>query len=72
MSYPTHDTDWATSAKGNHWRRLDGVVLVVGEKKTGGFWARVGDAFLADTFKSKHEAKVAAVMAVPDNSEWRY
>ena len=24
MSYPTHDTDWAESAKGNHWRRENG------------------------------------------------
>jgi hypothetical protein len=30
MNYSTQDTSWAISAKGHHWRRLDGKVLAVG------------------------------------------
>jgi hypothetical protein len=31
MSYSTNDTDWDMSSTGRWWRRLDGVVLVVGK-----------------------------------------
>lgn len=35
--FSNQDTDWAISAKGNNWRRINGVVIVVGGKKTGAF-----------------------------------
>ena len=31
MSYSSNDTDWDISSTGRWWRRLDGVVLVVGK-----------------------------------------
>ena len=60
MNYPTHDTDWATSAKGNTWRRINGVTLIVGKRKDGGWWARCGNDFLKGSFSSKQEAMCAA------------
>ena len=41
-----HDTDWDLSAKGNLWRRQDGIPLIVGMSKYGRIWARVGDDFI--------------------------
>jgi hypothetical protein len=58
--YSTHDTDWATSSKGNLWRRINGVVLVVGRNKYGDYWARVGDDFVKGKFPTEMAAKVAA------------
>lgn len=60
MSYPTHDTDWATSSKGNLWKRTNGVVCVVGQRKDGGYWARRGDNFVSGSFSTLSEAKRAA------------
>jgi hypothetical protein len=61
VSYPTHDTQWAESNKGNLWRRRDGEVLVVGKSKTTGkFWARNGDGFIPGSFESLRAAKHAA------------
>ena len=57
--FPTHDTDWAISSKGNHWKRKDGIALVAGERKDGRFWARRGDGFLPGSFASLEEAKSA-------------
>ena len=59
MTYPTHDTDWATSAKGNCWRRKNGVVLVAGKRKDGSNWARLGEDYLPNAFASLKEAKLA-------------
>ena len=59
MNYPTHDTEWATSTKGNTWRRINGVALIVGQKKDGSWWARRGDDFLTGNFPSKEAAKFA-------------
>lgn len=59
MTYPTHDTDWAISSKGNLWRRKDGVALVTGERKDGRYWARKGDEFLPSPFDSLEDAKRA-------------
>lgn len=56
MSYPTQDTDWAVSAKGNYWRRLDGVLLVVGTKDGENYWMRVGDDFLSGMASTLDEA----------------
>ena len=60
MSYPTHDTDWAESAKGNEWRRLNEKVLVVGQKKTGAYWAMFNGNFIEGEFESESNAKKAA------------
>ena len=67
MTYPTHDTNWATSAKGNDWRRLKGKVLVVGKKKTGGYWSRVDGTFLPGEFKTQRAAMNAATDAAMPN-----
>jgi hypothetical protein len=61
MEYPTHDTSWAISAKGNHWRRLDGKVLVGGEyKDSDNYWAMRDGEFLKDKFQTLQLAKQAA------------
>lgn len=60
MNYPTRDTEWATSAKGNIWKRTNGVALVVGKKKDGRWWARRGEDFIKGSFSTKQEAKNAA------------
>jgi hypothetical protein len=59
MTYPTRDTDWATSTKGNSWRRKDGIALIAGKRKDGGYWARRGDDFLPGSFATLEEAKSA-------------
>lgn len=56
---PQHDTDWALSAKGNWWRRIDGVAMIVGKTKDGRIWARVGDNFLNGQHDSLSEAQAA-------------
>lgn len=59
--YPTHDTDWKTSSKGNHWRRIDGIVLVVGQFKTNDdYWAMRDGKFLSGRFHSIGRAQYAA------------
>jgi hypothetical protein len=65
MNYPTHDTEWARSAKGNLWRRANGVLLVVGKRKSdSSFWARVGEDFLKGSFPTEALAKRAAESGV--------
>lgn len=60
MNHPTRDTEWATSAKGNIWKRTNGIALIVGQRKDGRWWARRGDDFIKGSFPSKQEAKFAA------------
>lgn len=60
MNYPTHDTEWATSSKGNTWKRINAIGLVVGKRKDGKWWARRGDDFVKGSFNSKIEAMNAA------------
>ena len=60
MNYPTHDTEWATSAKGNTWKRINGIGLVVGKRKDGRWWARRGNEFIKGSFTSKIQAMNAA------------
>ena len=60
MTYPTHDTEWATSSKGNTWKRINGIGLVVGKRKDGRWWARRGDEFIKGSFTSKIQAMNAA------------
>jgi len=52
--YPDHDTEWATSAKGNEWRGIDGKVLVVGYSRTAGkYWAMCDGDFAEGTFSTR-------------------
>lgn len=60
MNYPTRDTEWATSAKGNTWKRTSGIALIVGKRKDGRWWARRGDDFIKGSFSTKQEAMNAA------------
>ena len=61
MTYPTHDTNWALSAKGNHWRRLNGKLLVVGYNESHGrYWARADQRFAEGCLETLGEAKAAA------------
>lgn len=53
------DTDWDLSAKGNWWRRENGIPLIVGMSKYGRVWARVGDDFLDGQYDSVEEAQAA-------------
>ena len=64
MKYPTHDTEWATSAKGNTWKRDNGITLIVGKRKDGRWWARRGDEFVKGSFESKIQAKNAAELGL--------
>ncbi len=63
MNYPSHNTEWSTSAKGNLWKRIDGVALIVGKSKHGKWWARRGDEFVPGSFATKKEAMAAAELA---------
>ena len=58
--YPKHDTTWATSAKGNEWRRISEKVLVVGRKKSGTYWAMFNGDFIDGEFDSESSAKKVA------------
>jgi hypothetical protein len=61
MIYSNEDTQWAKSYKGNLWRRINGVVLVVGKHKTANtYWVRRGSDFLPGRFSSEVAAKYAA------------
>ena len=61
MTYPTPDTDWALSAKGNWWRRCRGLLLSAGTRKSDGrYWARRGNEFLKGSFNALSAAKYAA------------
>lgn len=61
MNYPTHDTEWATSSKGNTWKRKNGKALIVGlNENTNKYWARHGDDFVKGSFNTKREAMIAA------------
>ena len=56
-----NDSDWAVSAKGNYWRVLNGIHLVVGKSKSyESYWARVGEEFIDDYFLSLEAAQQAA------------
>ena len=61
MKYPTHDTNWAVSAKGNYWRRFNKIVLVVGQFKDNNYyWAMRDGEFLKGRFESIEDAQFAA------------
>jgi hypothetical protein len=61
MTQSNENTLWAKSYKGNLWRRINGVVLVVGKHKTANtYWARRGESFLPGRFPTESAAKSAA------------
>lgn len=61
MSYPTHDTEWEESQAGNQWRRLNGIVLIIGKRKhERHFWASVDLKYLDNVFDTMAQAKTAA------------
>ena len=61
MSYSTLDTDWNKSYRGNWWRRVNGVLLVVGKHKNSDtYWVRRGESFLPGRFPTEIAAKYAA------------
>ena len=71
--YPTHDTDWAKSSKGNFWRRFNGKVMVVGTKDGDYYWAMIDGDFLKEQYLSPEDAQAAAdveVGAKEDDSWW--
>jgi hypothetical protein len=73
--YPDHDTDWATSAKGNEWRRIEGKVLVIGYRRaTGKYWAMCDGDFAEGSFSTEEQAKEAAERMFRENSRnpWGY
>jgi hypothetical protein len=59
MNYPTHDTDWAISTKGNYWRRKDGIALITGKGEDGRYWARRDKDYLPGSYANLEEAKSA-------------
>ena len=61
MTYPTHDTDWDMSAKGNYWRRVGGKILVVGLNKLAArYWVMVDRQFAKGSYTRVREAQKAA------------
>ena len=68
MKYPKYDTNWAISAKGNCWRRLNKKVLVVGQFKDNDFyWAMRDQEFLKGRFDSIEDAQYAAEHGIEGN-----
>ena len=60
MIYSNRDTDWGTSTKGNDWRRMSGLVLVVGRAKEGTHhWAMIDGEFLDGYFATAADAMAA-------------
>lgn len=58
------DTEWKLSAKGNHWRRVSGKLLVVGKRKSDGrYWAMHGGTFLSGSYEYLSDAKRAVEKA---------
>ncbi len=71
MTYPSYDTQWALSQKGNRWRRKNGVVLVVGEHKDGRFWALRGGVFMQGSYGTISEAQRGAESnTAGENIQW--
>jgi hypothetical protein len=61
MTFSTNNTNWANSSKSNHWRRIDGVGIVIGQFKTNDdYWAMHDGKFLSGRFHSISHAQYAA------------
>ena len=67
--YSDDDTDWALSARGNYWKRLNGKVLVVGEKNNGEYWAMYDGDFVKGSFSTELKAKSALEEGLDDKFE---
>jgi len=60
MIYTNRDTEWASSSRGNDWRRISGLVLVVGRAKGGThYWAMIDGEFLDGYFATAADAMAA-------------
>ena len=60
MIYSNRDTEWASSSQGNDWRRISGLVLVVGRAKGGThFWAMIDGEFIDGYFDTSADAMEA-------------
>ncbi len=60
MIYAMHETQWGASSKGNTWRRLSGLVLVVGRAKSGShYWAMIDGEFIDGFFDTLDDAMEA-------------
>jgi hypothetical protein len=58
--YSTHDTEWASSSRGNEWRRISGLVLVTGRARSGThFWGMIDGDFIDGFFEDEAAAKEA-------------
>jgi len=58
--YSSNNSGWALSKKGNYWRRVNGILLVVGQRKDGAYWAMRGGNFLNGSYSSLALAKHGA------------
>ena len=73
MSHTSDNTRWTISAKGNHWRRQNGVVLVVGQFKTNSdYWAMRDGNFIKGRFYSIEDAQYAAEHNVEGDDSSQY
>lgn len=60
MIYSNRDTEWSSSSRGNDWRRISGLVLVVGRAKGGThFWAMIDGEFIDGYFETLADAMEA-------------
>jgi hypothetical protein len=60
MIYATYDTEWSSSSRGNDWRRISGLVLVVGRAKSGShYWAMIDGEFIDGFFDTLDDAMEA-------------
>lgn len=60
MNNSENNTNWAISSKGNNWKRINGVVLIVGYNKASGkYWARRGNDFIKGSFETEQSAMSA-------------
>ncbi len=60
MIYSNRDTEWSSSSRGNDWRRISGLVLVVGRAKSGShYWAMIDGEFIDGFFDSLDDAMEA-------------
>jgi hypothetical protein len=57
--FDNDNTNWRLSGKGNHWRKMHGRLLVVGESDFG-IWARVSGDYIEGPFENLKDAMRAA------------
>lgn len=64
ISTVIQNTEWKLSAKGNYWRKKNGITLIVGTKCGASYWVSVDGKYLRKWEKSLELAKVAAEAGV--------